>query len=312
MNTTYVNPFTDFGFKKIFGEEASKPHLIDFLNSLLPSNNQIKDLSFKNLEQLPTIENDRKAVYDIYCQGTNGEFFIVELQKLKQKFFKDRTLFYATFPIQEQAKKGEWDFRLAPVYCIGVLGFTFDDGKTNAKQVVHTVKLKDQDNQVFYDNFTLIYLEMPNFDMPLELLETRRDKWLYFIKNLEDFQSIPELLKDQVFTSAFETAKLANLKPNERSSYEQSLKVLRDNYATMKYALETAVEGARAEGLEAGRKAGLEAGLEAGREAGITEGEARGEFKAKLEIAKNLKAAGLLAEQIQAMTGLSLEDINNL
>ena len=295
------------------------------MNSLLPSNNQIKDLSFKNLEQLPTIENDRKAVYDIYCQGTNGEFFIVELQKLKQKFFKDRTLFYATFPIQEQAriarevlsyeqeaKKGEWDFRLAPVYCIGVLGFTFDDGKTNAKQVVHTVKLKDQDNQVFYDNFTLIYLEMPNFDMPLELLETRRDKWLYFIKNLEDFQSIPELLKDQVFTSAFETAKLANLKPNERSSYEQSLKVLRDNYATMKYALETAVEGARAEGLEAGRKAGLEAGREAGREAGITEGEARGEFKAKLEIAKNLKAAGLLAEQIQAMTGLSLEDINNL
>ena len=284
MNTTYVNPFTDFGFKKIFGEEASKPHLIDFLNSLLPLDNQIKDLSFKNLEQLPTIENDRKAVYDIYCQGLNGEFFIVELQKLKQKFFKDRTLFYATFPIQEQAQKGEWDFRLAPVYCIGVLGFTFGD----SKEVVHYVKLKDQHNAVFYDKFSLIYLEIPNFDMPLELLETRRDKWLYFIKNLEDLQSIPELLRDQVFTSAFETAKLANLKPNERSSYEQSLKVLRDNYATMKYALETAI---------------VEAEIHA---------EARGELKAKLEIAKNLKAAGLPVEQIQAMTGLSAEAINSL
>ena len=124
MNTTYINPFTDFGFKKIFGEEASKPHLIDFLNSLLPSNNQIKDLTFKNLEQLSRGDYDRKAVYDIYCQGLNGEYFIVELQKLKQNFFKDRTLFYATFPIQEQAKKGDWDYKLEAVYCIGVLGFT--------------------------------------------------------------------------------------------------------------------------------------------------------------------------------------------
>ena len=296
MSTTFVNPFTDFGFKKIFGEEASKPHLIDFLNSLLPPDNQIKDLTFKNLEQLSRGDYDRKAVYDIYCQGLNGEYFIVELQKLKQAFFKDRTLFYATFPIQEQAriarevlfyeqeaKKGDWDYRLEAVYCIGVLGFTFDSDKANAKQVVHTVKLKDQDNQVFYDNFTLIYLEMPNFDMPLEALETRRDEWLYFIKNLEDLQSIPELLKDQVFIGAFETAKLANLEPKERASYEQSLKILRDNYATLK----TAVEDARAEG----------------RESGIRE--------ANLKIAQNLKAAGMSREQIQAMTGLSAEELKN-
>ena len=300
MNTTYINPFTDFGFKKIFGEEASKPHLIDFLNSLLPPDNQVKDLTFQNLEQLPRGENDRKAVYDIYCQGLDGEFFIVELQKLKQNFFKDRTLFYATFPIQEQARiarevlsyeqeaqKGEWDFKLAPVYCIGVLGFTFGD----SKEVVHYVKLKDQNNAVFYEKLALIYLEIPNFNKSLEQLETRLDKWLYFIKNLEDLQSIPELLKDKVFIGAFETAKLANLEPNERSSYEQSLKILRDNYATMK----TAVEDARAEG----------------REAGLTEGETRGELKAKLEIAKNLKAAGLPTQQIQAITGLSAEELED-
>jgi predicted transposase/invertase (TIGR01784 family) len=123
--TTFINPFTDFGFKKIFGEEASKPHLIDFLNSLLPAFAQIKDLSFKNLEQLPSIENERKAVYDIYCQGANGEYFIVELQKLKQDFFKDRTLFYATFPIQQQAQKGNWNYKLAPVYCIAILDFKY-------------------------------------------------------------------------------------------------------------------------------------------------------------------------------------------
>jgi hypothetical protein len=121
----------------------------------LPQVAQVKDLSFKNPEQLPKGENDRKAIYDIYCQGLNGEYFIVELQKLKQNFFKDRTLFYATFPIQariarqvlsyeqeEQAKKGDWDYRLEPVYCIGVLGFTFDDDKVGAKQVVHLIEQK--------------------------------------------------------------------------------------------------------------------------------------------------------------------------
>jgi predicted transposase/invertase (TIGR01784 family) len=289
MANTFINPFTDFGFKKIFGEEASKPHLIDFLNALLPEVAQIADLSFKNPEQLPKGDNDRKAIYDIYCQGLNGEYFIVELQKLKQNFFKDRTLFYATFPIQEQAKKGDWDYRLEPVYCIGVLGFTFDDDKVGSREVVHKVELKDQNNLVFCDKLTLIYLEMPNFNKRLEELKTRLDKWLYFVKNLEDLQSIPELLKDEVFTNAFETAKLANLEPRERESYQQSLKIMRDNYATQKYAIETAVEEARAEGL--------------------AEGLAEGEQKAKLEIAKNLKAAGLTLEQIQTAIGLSAEEL---
>ena len=285
MNSTFIDPFTDFGFKKIFGEEASKPHLIDFLNSLLPAYAQIKDLSFKNLEQLPSIENERKAVYDIYCQGTNGDYFIVELQKVKQNFFKDRTLFYATFPIQEQAKKGDWDYRLEPVYCIGVLGFTFDDDKVGSREVVHLIELKDQNNIVFCDKLSLIYLEIPNFNKRLEQLKTRLDKWLYFIKNLEDLQSIPELLKDEVFTNAFETAKLANLEPRERESYQQSLKIMRDNYATQKYAIETAVEEARAVG------------------------EARGELKARLEVARNSKVAGLTLEQIQMITGLSTEEL---
>ncbi len=193
MASVFVSLFTDFGFKKIFGgdpapsggvlgsrQEPSKPHLIDFLNALLPSEAQIKDLSFKNLEQLPDIEDHRKAVYDIYCQGINGEYFIVELQKLKQKYFKDRTVYYATFPVQGQAQKGEWNYHLQPVYCIGILDFTFHESET--PEVIHTVNLKNQHNQVFYKKLTLIYLEMPNFNKSLEELETRLDKWLYFIR----------------------------------------------------------------------------------------------------------------------------------
>ena len=85
MRALYVNPFTDFGFKKLFGEEASKPMLIDFLNSLLPENDKIANLTFKDKEKLGRSEADRKAVYDIYCENKNGEKFIVELQKAKQQ-----------------------------------------------------------------------------------------------------------------------------------------------------------------------------------------------------------------------------------
>ncbi len=298
MFTTFINPFTDFGFKKIFGEEASKPHLIDFLNSLLPDEAKIADLSFKNLEQLPRSADERKAVYDIYCRGENGEYFIVELQKVKQINFKDRTIYYSSFPIQDQGKQGDWDYLLQPVYCVGVLGFTFDDNKANRTEVVHTVELKDQNNQVFYKKLTFIYLEMPNFNKPLEKLETRLDKWLYFLKNLSDLQQIPELFKEEAFLSAFETAKYANLEPNELDTYDQSLKIMRDNYSAFK--------SARQEGLLEGEAKGREVGIAEGREAGILEEKARAEQKL-LEIARILRAAGQTLLEIQASTGLSAE-----
>lgn len=82
MKTKYLNPYTDFGFKKIFGEEASKPLLIDFLNSILPTG-KIVDLTFRNNEKLVETEAHRRAIYDIYCENDKGEKFIVELQKAK-------------------------------------------------------------------------------------------------------------------------------------------------------------------------------------------------------------------------------------
>ncbi len=87
MKAKYLNLFTDFGFKKIFGEEASKPLLIDFLNALLPQTDKIVDLTFKNNEQLGQTDLDRRAIYDIYCENEKGEKFIVELQKAKQNYF---------------------------------------------------------------------------------------------------------------------------------------------------------------------------------------------------------------------------------
>lgn len=102
----YVNPYTDFGFKKLFGKEASKELLRDFLNELLPPHHRIAELG----NQLPELVESRSAVFDIFCQSASGERFIVEMQKAKQNYFKDRTVFYSTFPIREQAQKGDWKF----------------------------------------------------------------------------------------------------------------------------------------------------------------------------------------------------------
>ncbi|MDI9356599.1 MAG: Rpn family recombination-promoting nuclease/putative transposase [Chitinophagaceae bacterium] len=246
MKAKYVDPFTDFGFKKIFGEEASKPLLMDFLNALLPNEEKIIDLTLKNNEHLGQGFVDRKVIYDIYCENQKGEKCIVEIQKAKQNYFKERTVYYSTFPIREQAEKGGWDFQLKAVYCIGILDFTFNDYKTESekKEVVHTIQLKDQHGKTFYDKLTFIYLEVPNFKKTETELTTRLDKWLYFIKHLEDFQTIPTIIGDEIFTHAFEKASLAKFSEKDIYNYEMSLKGYRDYYNTIDYAFgEGKIEG---------------------------------------------------------------------
>ena len=71
----YINPLTDFGFKKLFGTELNKDLLIDFLNEILP-NRKVKDLTYSTNEHFGKYEIDRKAVFDIYCIGENEERFI--------------------------------------------------------------------------------------------------------------------------------------------------------------------------------------------------------------------------------------------
>lgn len=283
MKPKYINPYTDFGFKKLFGEEASKPLLIDFLNSLLPLSSQIKDLAFKNTEQLGQTTTDRKSLFDIYCESLTGEKFIVELQKAKQNFFKERTIYYSTFPIREQAEKGDWNYKLQAVFCIGILDFTFDDYETEPEktEVLHIVKLKDQNCKVFYENLTYLYIEMPNFKKTENNLQTRLDKWLYFIKNLEDFQAIPTIFKNEViFEKAFEKAELARFDNTQSESYERSLKDYRD----IKGYLDTAFD----------------------------DGKTEGKLEGKIEVAKSLKEAGVSGEIISKTTGLTNDQIEKL
>lgn len=257
MKEKYINLFTDFGFKKVFGEGANKEHLISFLNTLLPEKHQISDLKFTQNEHQGSSQLDRKAIFDLSCVSASGEYFIVELQKARQNYFKDRSVFYSTFPIQEQAERGDWDFKLAAVYTIGILDFIFDeDEEQGGKEVVHHVQLKNQYHQVFYDKLTFIYLTLPNFQKTLEELDSLQDKWFYLFRHLHELEDIPPRLREKVFLSLFEKARIARFEPEERVAYETSLKYYRD----LKNVIDTARDEGHAEGKAEGKVEGIEEG----------------------------------------------------
>ena len=217
LKDRYVNPYTDFGFKKLFGTEINKDLLISFINSLLHGKEVVKDLTYLNTEHLGTGEADRKAVFDVYCENENGEKILVEMQRGVQEYFKDRSLYYATFPIREQGQKGEWNYQLKAVYVIGILNFKFD--KVHDNYYHHEVQLLDvETKEVFYDKLTFIYLEMPKFNKSEDELNGMFEKWLFVLRNLSRLMERPKALQERIFTRLFEAAEIA----------KESLKVYRD------------------------------------------------------------------------------------
>ena len=271
----FINPYTDFGFKKLFGEEANKDLLIDFLNQLLPQHRQIKYLDFRNAESLGDFAEERKAVFDVHCISATGERFIVEMQKAKMKYFKDRSLFYSSFLIREQSLRGQWNFKLEPIYFVAILDFLYDEEEEKHK-FRRDISLKDQDGDVFSDKLNFKFLQMPLFNKSENQLITKFDKWCYFLKNLEDLDNIPTILNEAVFQKAFGTAEFAAMTETQQNAYQQSL----IHYSDMKNIIDTAVEDA----VE----------------------------NKQIEIAENLIKLGLSGEDIANATGLTIQEVEKV
>ncbi len=283
----YFNPYTDFGFKKLFGEEANKDILMDFLNEVLRDEQpQITNIEYLKTEQLGLRPHDRKAIFDLYCTNKKGEHFIVEMQKARQEFFKDRALYYSTFPIQQQAEKGEnWNYKLEPVYMIAIVNFEINDGESTPDKYMTKAKISDvETHHIFYDKLTFIFLEMPKFNKELDKIETKFEKWLYLLKYLPKFERMPDKLKETVFQKVFQIAELSNLSNKQLNQYNDSLKQLWD----MQNVLDTSFHD--------GERAGLE----------------KGKIEGKIEIARRMKAINIPLEQIVALTDLLPEEIENL
>ena len=306
----YVNFYTDFAFKKLFGTEINKDLLISFLNALLSGKEVIEDITYLNTEHLGTQEYDRRAVFDVYCKNERGEYFLVEMQKGEQQFFKDRSIFYSTFAIREQAPRGNWNYGLKGIYTIGILNFCFEKDEDD---YLHEVKLVDlKTKEVFYDKLTFIYLEMPKFTKTENELETMFDKWLYAIRNLASLMERPRILQEKVFTHLFEAAEIAKFDRKEMCEYQESLKVYRDWFSVMETAEIRGLEKGLEKGLQQGLEKGLQQGLEEGLEKGLQQGLEEGRRENALMTARNLKAMNMSAETIAQATGLTIEEVENL
>ena len=278
ISERYINPYTDFGFKKLFGTELNKDLLISFLNALFHDKPEITDLTYMNTEHLGEGIVDRKAVFDVYCRLSDGSRIIVEMQKAEQQYFKDRSIYYSTYPIREQAPKGMWDYHLEDVYTVGILNFTFPDGEYPSDSMIHEIKLKDvEDNHVFYDKLTFVYLEMPKFNKTEDELETMFDKWMFALSNLARLLERPKALQERIFARLFEQAEVAHFTPQERNEYVASKKEYWDAYSIATTSFNKGLAKGRTEGREEERRKNV---LE------------------KLESARTLKASGVSLEVI--------------
>lgn len=274
----YISLLTDFGFKRIFGTKPNKDLLIDFLNSLFNGEQVVKDVTFLNSEHVGDVHTDRKAIFDVYCENEHGEKFIVEMQNAYQTYFKDRSLYYATFPIREQAQKGDgWNYKLKHVYVVALLNYDMSDPAFSDNTINHDIGLLDkQTHRVFNDKLTFKYVEISKFNKRIEELETNYDKWLFVLQNLSRLDRQPEYLKTAVFNRLFAEAEIAKFTRTELREYEDSLKAYRD----IKNSLDSAEE--------------------------------KGKKDKAIEIAKNLLEMDMPIDNIMKATGLSLEEVKEL
>ena len=282
----YISLLTDFGFKRIFGTKPNKDLLINFLNSLFDGFQIIKDVKYLNSEHVGDVFAERKAIFDVYCENERGEKFIVEMQNAFQQFFKDRSLFYSTFPIREQApKRSDWNFKLDHVYTVALLNFDMQEPAFDPHDINHEVGLLDtKTHKVFNDKLTFKYVEIAKFNKTEDELVTLYDKWLYVLKNLSRLDKRPAALKEKIFTKLFEEAEIAKFSKAELHEYEDSVKVYRD----LKNSLDTALEQGRAEGR------------------------AEGANTRAMDIAKKMLQAGMTLDTIAEMTGLTREEIEKI
>ena len=279
----YINPFTDVGFKRIFGQELSKPLLLDFLNSLFEGEKHIANLTFLDKEQPALFEEDRSLIYDIYCETDEGEKIIVEMQNKSQPFFKNRSIYYVSESIARQGERGSsWNYEIDAVYLVAFLNFCPLDFK---KQFRTDVVLAEKDTkEQFSDKLRMIYLQLPLFKKEADECENQVERWIYLLKNMETLNRLPWAAQSAVFKKLESIADVGAMTRSERLQYDEALKKYRDTISVF--------EGVRMEGRK--------------------EGHAEGRENEKKATIKRLLASGAPVDIIAIATGMTEADVKLL
>lgn len=304
----FVNPFTDVGFKIIFGQDVSKPMLLHFLNTLLKGERVITNITFIDKEQVAEYRNDRSLIYDILCETDTKERIIVEMQNRSQPNFADRCLYYYSQAVSRQGEKGDaWAYSINAVYLIAFLNFRMDGLGDNLRTDVSLVNM--QTGKVFSDKERFVFLQMPCFNKEAKECNTLFERWIYVLKNMAVLDRMPWTAKDMVFKRLAKIAEVRNLTKEERAQYDASLKHYRDSLNVMRGAIEEGLTRGRTEGYSEGLSEGLSKGHSEGLAEGLSQGLAEGLSQGRTEVAKKLKLMGMSLKDIMEATGLTEEEV---
>ncbi|MGJ1323174.1 Rpn family recombination-promoting nuclease/putative transposase [Sphingobacterium faecium] len=305
----FIDPTTDEGFKRLFGD---KINLINFLNIIFRGRKTITDLTYRDTERIGATEEIGKVIFDLVVQISTGEEIIIEMQTSTQTNLKQRMLYYASKVISDTAPKGNrksWAYAIPEVYTIVLMdGFHMPGGDRST--YFHDTCLCHRDSgQIFYEGFGFIYLELINFVKSEAEVEDELDKVFFMLKNMSTLKTLPRIMNSTVFQRFFQLASYAKLTKEERTMYDISLKRKWDAEAVRMYQQE------QVEGLEKQLKEAIIEAKKVEKEAkakGKAEGLAEGEHKKAIETALRFKEMGLPVEQIAKGTGLSIEEIEKL
>jgi len=283
MSGVYINPKTDFAFKKIFGSKQSKDILLSFLNAILyQSRPIIEDLEILDPYQAPRIKGIKDSYLDVKATIVGNKTVIIEMQVLNVLGFEKRVLYNAAKAFSIQLNVGDDYTLLNPVIALTITDFEMFP---ESPKVISRYKLKEQDDLTDYsDDIELVFVELPKFDRSLEQLETTTDKWLYFLKCANQLEAVPSSLElIPAINHAFNVAKQSKLSRKELEVLENREIFIHDS--------RNAILKARQEGRD--------------------EGEAIGAKQKAINIARQLLNV-LDVDTISQMTGLSIEEIQTL
>ena len=310
----YINPFTDWGFKRLFGQEFSKDLLINFLNDLFEGEFQIKDVTFKDKEQLGDTNDLRGCIFDIYCVTDDDKHFIVEMQNRWVPFFVNRSIYYASKAFVAQRKKFDEAgvrtailYQFVPVYVVCIMNFMPKEHEVTKFRTDVALREKSSDS-MFSDKLRFIYLSLPFFDKSEEECETGFEKWIYVLKYMEVLERLPFTAQKKIFDHLAKLADVRCLSSEEQEKYDESIKAADDYYSGLYGSY---VEGEE-KGIAKGRAEGIAKGRAEGMAKGRAEGMAKGMAKEKLDTAYRLLSMGMSWSQIMQATGLTEEELKPL
>lgn len=231
----FVDVKNDVAFKKIFGNEKKSFIIISFLNAVLKlkGKDQIKEIEIVNPYQFPRVAGEKATVIDVRAIDKKGRQFLVEMQIANVDGFDKRVLYYTCRDYSTQINRGQDYPKLKPTYFVAIMDFNFFKTKDYLSNHIITDK-KTHEHRLKDIEFT--FIELKKFKKKEDELKTLVDKWIFFIKNAEDLELIPDNVNDAGLMEAYREANVHSWNRNEYIEYDNTFIALQDEVGRLNFA----------------------------------------------------------------------------